>query len=42
MDGVNRLLGRGVVHFDLRDAERAYLRMPPKPKPKQKDAEAES
>lgn len=30
MDGVNRLLGRGVVHFDLRDAERAYLRMPPK------------
>ena len=31
MDGVNRLLGRGVVHFDLRDAERAYLRMPPKP-----------
>ncbi len=33
MDGVNRLLGRGVVHFDLRDAERAYLRMPPKPEP---------
>ncbi|MEO9601355.1 FtsQ-type POTRA domain-containing protein [Parasphingorhabdus sp.] len=33
MDGVNRLLGRGVVHFDLRDAERAYLRMPPKPAP---------
>ncbi|MEH6756132.1 MAG: cell division protein FtsQ/DivIB [Parasphingorhabdus sp.] len=31
MDGVNRLLGRGVVHFDLRDSERAYLRMPPKP-----------
>ncbi|WP_417613801.1 cell division protein FtsQ/DivIB [Parasphingorhabdus sp.] len=31
MDGINRLLGRGVVHFDLRDAERAYLRMPPKP-----------
>ncbi len=31
MDGVNRLLGRGVVHFDLRDAERAYLRMPKKP-----------
>ena len=30
MDGVNRLLGRGVVHFDLRDAERAYLRMPKK------------
>lgn len=33
MDGVNRLLGRGVVHFDLRDAERAYLRMPPKTEP---------
>ncbi|GAA0472602.1 hypothetical protein GCM10009096_12210 [Parasphingorhabdus litoris] len=32
MDGVNRLLGRGVVHFDLRDSERAYLRMPPKAK----------
>ncbi len=30
MDGVNRLLGRGVVHFDLRDTERAYLRMPKK------------
>lgn len=30
MDGVNRLLGRGVLHFDLRDPERAYLRMPPK------------
>ena len=33
MDGINRLLGRGVVHFDLRDPERAYMRMPPKPKP---------
>lgn len=33
MDGVNRLLGRGIVHFDLRDEERAYLRMPPKDKP---------
>lgn len=30
MDGVNRLLGRGVVQFDLRDAERAYIRMPHK------------
>ena len=30
LDGVNRLLGRGVVHFDLRDDERAYIRMPPK------------
>lgn len=24
------LCRRGVVHFDLRDSERAYLRMPPK------------
>ncbi len=27
LDGVNRLLGKGVAHFDLRDGERAYLRM---------------
>ena len=40
MDGVNRLLGRGVVHFDLRDAERAYLRMPPKPEPEPVDPES--
>ncbi len=33
MDGVNQLLGRGIVQFDLRDSERAYFRMPPK-KPK--------
>lgn len=38
MDGVNRLLGRGVVHFDLRDSERAYLRMPKKPMPEQPDS----
>ncbi|MEP2989550.1 MAG: cell division protein FtsQ/DivIB [Parasphingorhabdus sp.] len=38
MDGVNRLLGRGVVHFDLRDTERAYLRMPKKPESKQPDS----
>lgn len=38
MDGVNRLLGRGVVHFDLRDSERAYLRMPKKPEPVQPDS----
>ena len=40
MDGVNRLLGRGVVHFDLRDAERASLRMPPKPEPEPADPES--
>lgn len=28
MDGVNRLLGKGVTYFDLRDPERAYLRKP--------------
>ena len=38
MDGVNRLLGRGVVHFDLRDAERAYLRMPKKPAAKKPES----
>lgn len=32
MDGVNQLLGGDVVHFDLRDEDRAYLRMPPKSK----------
>ena len=28
MEGVNRLLGKGVTFFDLRDPERAYLRLP--------------
>ncbi len=32
MDGINRLLGKGVTYFDLRDPERAYLRMPRKEK----------
>lgn len=31
MDGVNRLLGKGVTYFDLRDPERAYLRKPRTP-----------
>jgi cell division protein FtsQ len=31
MDGVNRLLGKGVTYFDLRDPERAYLRKPRNP-----------
>ncbi|GGB50471.1 cell division protein FtsQ/DivIB [Blastomonas aquatica] len=31
MDGVNRLLGKGVTYFDLRDPERAYLRKPRSP-----------
>ncbi|WP_373487427.1 cell division protein FtsQ/DivIB [Blastomonas sp.] len=33
MDGVNRLLGKGVTYFDLRDPERAYLRKPREPRP---------
>jgi len=28
MEGVNRLLGKGVTFFDLRDPDRAYFRMP--------------
>jgi cell division protein FtsQ len=28
LDGVNRLLGRGIVRFDMRDPERFVLRMP--------------
>ncbi|WOE76156.1 cell division protein FtsQ/DivIB [Alterisphingorhabdus coralli] len=28
MEGVNRLLGTGVTHFDLRDPDRAYFRLP--------------
>lgn len=30
MDGVNRLLGRDIIHFDLRDPDRMYLRKSPK------------
>jgi cell division protein FtsQ len=30
MDGVNRLLGRDIIHFDLRDPDRMYLRKAPK------------
>ena len=28
MDGVNRLLGRGIVRFDMRDPDRFVLRLP--------------
>jgi cell division protein FtsQ len=38
MDGVHRLLGRDLIHFDLRDPERAYFRKAPKAEP----AKAES
>lgn len=30
MDGVNRLLGRGLIHFDMRDPDRLYVRKAPK------------
>lgn len=31
MDGIHRLLGRDLIHFDLRDPVRAYFRKAPKP-----------
>lgn len=40
MDGVNRLLGKGVTYFDLRDPERAYLRKPRSPAKPEGDAMA--
>ncbi|MBL0923693.1 MAG: FtsQ-type POTRA domain-containing protein [Sphingomonadaceae bacterium] len=33
MDGIHRLLGRDLIHFDLRDPERAYFRKAPKAQP---------
>ncbi len=30
MDGITRLLGRDIIHFDMRDPSRAYLRKTPK------------
>ena len=33
MDGINRLLGRDMIYFDLRDPARMYLRKAPKPEP---------
>ncbi len=33
MDGVHRLLGRNIIHFDLRDPDRMYMRKAPKEKP---------
>lgn len=34
MDGIQRLLGRDIIHFDLRDPSRMYLRKIPKVIPK--------
>ena len=33
LDGVHGLLGRDLIHFDLRDPDRAYFRKAPKAKP---------
>ncbi len=33
MDGVHRLLGRDLIHFDLRDPDRAYFRKAPRAEP---------
>jgi cell division protein FtsQ len=33
MDGIHRLLGRDIIHFDLRDPDRAYMRRAPKKAP---------
>lgn len=41
MDGVNRMLGKGVSYFDLRDPDRAYLRIPRNEKDDSKDAKTE-
>jgi cell division protein FtsQ len=38
MDGIHRLLGRDIIHFDLRDPERAYFRKAPKPEPAKPDS----
>jgi cell division protein FtsQ len=37
MDGVNRLLGRDIIHFDLRDPDRMYLRKAAKELPSSND-----
>jgi cell division protein FtsQ len=42
MDGIHRLLGRDIIHFDLRDPARAYLRKRPKLDPAKLEAPKES
>jgi cell division protein FtsQ len=42
MDGIHRLLGRDIIHFDLRDPERAYFRKAPKPEPIKANSETTS
>jgi cell division protein FtsQ len=40
MDGIHRLLGRDIIHFDLRDPDRAYFRKAPKTEPAKADSKA--
>ena len=42
MDGIHRLLGRDLIHFDLRDPDRAYFRKAPKGEPAKADDRAGS
>lgn len=42
MDGVHRLLGRDLIHFDLRDPDRAYFRKAPTPEPAKAESESVS
>jgi cell division protein FtsQ len=39
MDGIHRLLGRDLIHFDLRDPDRAYFRKAPKAEPAKAEGE---
>ncbi len=40
MDGIHRLLERNIIHFDLRDPDRMYMREAPKAKPIELKSEA--
>lgn len=42
MDGIHRLLGRDLIHFDLRDPDRAYFRKAPKPEPAKVESQSAS
>ncbi len=42
MDGVNRLLGRGIIRFDMRDPDKFVLRMPKDRTPKGDDAKSDA
>lgn len=40
MDGIHRLLERNIIHFDLRDPDRMYMREAPKAKPAETKTES--